>query len=163
MKAYVYVSLKKSVLDPQGKTIHGALKKMAASLDSPDPNLSAFKKHGGKLIQYHGWNDPAIPPRSSVVYYEDVRKVMGDTSGFYKMYLVPGMLHCGGGVGPGNVDWVALLDGWVTAGKAPGDVTATGGPGQAAGGPPSQVLCPFPGVAKKTGETWACAAAKKKG
>jgi len=28
MKAYVYVSLKKTVLDPQGKTIHGALKKM---------------------------------------------------------------------------------------------------------------------------------------
>ena len=28
MKAYVYVSLKKSVLDPQGKTIHGALTKI---------------------------------------------------------------------------------------------------------------------------------------
>ncbi|THD53577.1 tannase/feruloyl esterase family alpha/beta hydrolase, partial [Phenylobacterium sp.] len=126
------------------------------------PNLSAFKKHGGKLIQYHGWNDPAIPPRSSVVYYEDVQKTMGDTSDFYKMYLVPGMLHCGGGVGPGNVDWVAQLDAWVTAGKAPGDVTATGGAGQAPGGPPSQVLCPFPAVAKKTGEAWACSAPKKK-
>ena len=88
---------------------------------------------------------------------------MGDTSGFYKMYLIPGMLHCAGGVGPSNVDWVALLDAWVIDKKAPGDVTATAGPGQAAGGPPSQVLCPFPGVAKKTGETWACSVAKKKG
>jgi pimeloyl-ACP methyl ester carboxylesterase len=146
-----------------GAQFEGARKKMAAALDAPDPNLSAFKKHGGKLIQYHGWNDPAIPPRSSVVYYEDVQKTMGDTSDFYKMYLVPGMLHCGGGVGPANVDWVAQLDSWVTAGKAPGDVTAMGGQGQAPGGPPSQVLCPFPAVAKKTGEAWACATAKKKG
>jgi hypothetical protein len=146
-----------------GAPFEGAMKKMAASLDSPDPNLSAFKKRGGKLIQYHGWNDPAIPPRSSVVYYEDVKKTMGDTGGFYKLYLVPGMLHCGGGVGPSNVDWVAELDRWVNDKKAPGELVAKGGPGQAAGGPPSQVLCPFPGVAKKTGETYACAVSKKKG
>jgi len=107
---------------------------------------------------------PRSPPRSSVVYYEDVQKKMGDTGDFYRMYLIPGMLHCGGGVGPANVDWVALLDGWVNAGKAPGDVTAVGGPGQAPGGPANQLLCPFPGVAKKTGEAWACAVpAKKKG
>ncbi len=146
-----------------GAPFEGAMKKMAAALDSPDPNLAAFKKHGGKLIQYHGWNDPAIPPRSSVVYYEDVRKTMGDTSGFYRMYLVPGMLHCAGGVGPSGVDWVSLLDTWVIAGKAPGEVTAVAGPGQGAGGPPSQVLCPFPGVARKTAETWACSVPKKKG
>jgi len=147
-----------------GAQYEGARKKMAAVLDSPAPNLAAFKKHGGKLIQYHGWNDPAIPPRSSIVYYEDVKKTMGDTSDFYRMYLVPGMLHCAGGVGPSNVDWVAALDGWVTAGKAPHELTAMGGPGQAPGGPPSQVLCPFPGVAKKSGEAYACAVpAKKKG
>ena len=145
-----------------GAPFEGAMKKMAAALDSPDPNLAAFKKHGGKLIQYHGWNDPAIPPRSSVVYYEDVRKTMGEPSGFYRMYLVPGMLHCAGGVGPSGVDWVSLLDSWVIAGKAPGDVIAVAGPGQGVGGPPSQVLCPFPGVARKTGETWACAVAKSK-
>jgi feruloyl esterase len=135
---------------------------MAAALDSPDPNLSAFRKHGGKLIQYHGWNDPAIPPRSSIRYYEDVRKTMGDTSDFYRMYLVPGMLHCGGGVGPSNVDWVALLDTWVNDKKAPGQVTATAASNQAPGGPPSQVLCPFPGVAKKAGDSYACAVAPRK-
>jgi feruloyl esterase len=141
-----------------------AQKTMAKEIDAPNPDLSAFEKHGGKLIQYHGWNDPAIPPRSSIRYYEDVRKTMGDTSSFYRMYLIPGMLHCAGGAGPSNVDWLAELDGWVTAGKAPGELTAAGGPGQAPGGPPSQVLCPYPGVAKKTGEAYACAvAAKKKG
>jgi hypothetical protein len=137
--------------------------KMGPLIDSADPRLSAFEKHGGKLIQYHGWNDPAIPPRSSIRYYEDVRKTMGDTGGFYRLYLVPGMLHCGGGVGPSGVDWLSALDGWVMEKKAPGEITAVSGPGQAAGGPASQVLCPFPGVAKKTGETWACTVAKKKG
>ncbi len=106
----------------------------------------------------------SIPPRSSVLYYEDVRKTMGDTGSFYKLYLIPGMLHCGGGVGPSNVDWVAELDGWVNDKKAPGELVAKGGPGQGVGGPPSQVLCPFPGVAKKTGESYACAVpVKKKG
>ncbi|MGZ6037541.1 MAG: tannase/feruloyl esterase family alpha/beta hydrolase [Phenylobacterium sp.] len=150
-------------IDDMGASFDGALKKMAAALDSPDPNLSAFKKHGGKLIQFHGWNDPAIPPRSSVVYYEDVKKTMGDPSDFYRMYLIPGMLHCGGGVGPSNVDWVAELDSWVNTKKAPGELVAKGGPGQSPGGPPSQVLCPFPGVAKKTGDSYACAVPKKKG
>ncbi len=146
-----------------GAQMEGARQKMAAVLDSPDPNLAAFRKHGGKLIQYHGWNDPAIPPRSSVVYYEDVRKTMGDASDFYRMYLIPGMLHCGGGVGPANVDWVAQIDGWANAGKAPGDLTAVGGPGQAPGGPASQILCPYPSAAKKTGAAWACAIPARNG
>nr|MEA2799402.1 hypothetical protein [Phenylobacterium sp.] len=136
--------------------------KMAPVIDSADPNLAAFRKRGGKLIQYHGWNDPAIPPRSSIRYYEAVGQTMGDTGGFYRLYLVPGMLHCGGGVGPGSVDWLSLLDGWVSDKKPPGELTATAGPAQAAGGPPSQVLCPYPGVARKTGETYACAVATKK-
>ena len=138
-----------------------ARKKMAAVIDSDSPNLSAFKKRGGKLIQYHGWNDPAIPPRSSILYYEDVRKTMGDTSDFYKLYLVPGMLHCGQGVGPSGVDWLADLDAWVTKAQAPGEIVAQGGRGQAPGGPATQTLGPFPAVARKTGEAWACAAPKK--
>ena len=124
--------------------------KMGPIIDSDDPNLSAFKRRGGKLIQYHGWNDPAIPARSSIRYYEDVGRTMGDTSGFYRLYLVPGMLHCGGGPGPGAVDWVSHLDAWVTENKAPGELTATG-PKDA-----SQKLCPYPGVARKSGDAWRC-------
>lgn len=128
--------------------------KMSPIIDSEDPNLSAFKRGGGKLIQYHGWNDPAIPARSSIRYYEDVRRTMGRTDDFYRMYLVPGMLHCGGGPGPSNVDWLSLLDRWVVEAKAPGDVTASGANNT------SQVLCPYPGVAKKAGEV--CAAPKRR-
>ncbi|MDB5475460.1 MAG: Tannase/feruloyl esterase family alpha/beta hydrolase [Phenylobacterium sp.] len=142
-----------------GAQFDQARHKMGPIIDSDSPNLSAFKKRGGKLIQYHGWNDPAIPARSSILYYEDVRKTMGDTGGFYKLYLVPGMLHCGGGAGPGNVDWLGQLDSWVTESKAPAALTASAGPNGAGA---TQLLCPYPGVARKTGEAWSCAAPKRK-
>jgi feruloyl esterase len=140
-----------------GAQFDQAHRKMGPIIDSDSPNLSAFKKRGGKLIQYHGWNDPAIPARSSILYYEDVQKTMGDTSGFYRLYLVPGMLHCGGGPAPTNVDWLSALDAWVTADKAPGPVTATAAPG---GQGATQLVCPYPAVARKSGEAWSCAAPK---
>ncbi len=129
-----------------GAQFDRAKAKMSPIIDSENPNLSAFKKRGGKLIQYHGWNDPAIPAASSIRYYEDVRKTMGDPSSFYRMYLVPGMLHCGQGPGPSNVDWLSILDRWVTAGEAPQGLTATGAAGA------SQRLCPYPAKARKAGE-----------
>jgi len=136
----------------RAKTIMGPM------IDSDSPNLAAFKKRGGKLIQYHGWNDPAIPAASSIVYYEDLRRTMGDTSGFHRMYLAPGMLHCGGGAGPGNVDWLATLDAWVAGGTAPAALTATGAAGA------TQLLCPYPAVAKSDGKGgWACKAGKRRG
>lgn len=140
-----------------GSDFDRARAKMGPVIDSDSPNIAAFRKHGGKLIQYHGWNDPAIPARSSIRYYEDVRRTMGDPSDFYRLYLVPGMLHCGGGPGPGQVDWVGLLDEWVEAGKAPGAITANAGPNPQAA-EKSQLLCPYPAVARKAGDSWACPA-----
>jgi len=105
-------------------TAHAQTAKAAAIVNSTDPNLTAFRAHGGKLIQYHGWNDPAIPARGSIVYYENVRATMGDVDGFYRLYLVPGMLHCGGGQGPSGVDWLSLIQDWVEQGKPPRDVVA---------------------------------------
>jgi feruloyl esterase len=139
-----------------GAQFDRAKAKMGPMIDSDSPNLKAFKAHGGKLIQYHGWNDPAIPARSSVVYYQDVRRTMGPTDDDYKLYLIPGMLHCGQGPGPSTVDWVSLLDGWVNEGKAPGEVVAKNPKGE------SQTLCPYPGVAKKAGESWSCTVPKRR-
>ena len=136
--------------------------RMSSIIDAESPNLAAFRRHGGKLIQYHGWNDPAIPARSSIRYYEDVRRTMGDPSGFYRLYLVPGMLHCFGGAGPGQVDWIAELDAWVTEGKAPGPLTAEAGPNKQAA-EPSQLLCPYPAVARRSGERWACSGLRTAG
>jgi len=117
--------------------------KAALIVDATDPDLARFRDHGGKLIQYHGWNDPAIPARGSIAYYEAVRQRMGDPSGFYRLYIVPGMLHCGGGKGPSAVDWQALLQAWVEQGQAPGDVTARSRGPAGAVGAASQTLHPY--------------------
>ena len=115
-------------------------------VDAADSDLSRFRAHGGKLIQWHGWNDPAIPAAGSIVYYEDVRRRMGDVGDFYRLYLIPGALHCSSGPGPASVDWLDAMRGWVEQGRPPGAVTATavsapGGPGPTTS---SQRVCPYP-------------------
>jgi hypothetical protein len=72
-------------------------------------DLSAFKAAGGKLIQYHGWSDAAIPAPSSVDYYTAVADRMGgidQVKSFYRLFLAPGMMHCGLGPGPNAVGGV---------------------------------------------------------
>ena len=129
----------------------------AKVLDATNANLTPFKSHGGKLIQYPGWNDPAIPPRGSIRYFGEVHKATAGADDFYRLYMIPGMLHCQGGAGPGQVDWLSILDRWVENKAAPKDVTASSPGGE------TQLLCPYPGVAKTSGEAWACSVAKKKG
>ena len=75
--------------------------KMGPILNAIDPNLAKFKAHGGKLILYHGWNDAAIPAVNTVNYYRDVVARMGlrQANRFVRLYMVPGMQHCGGGPG----------------------------------------------------------------
>ena len=116
-----------------------AERKTAAALDSIDPNLKEFKGRGGKLIMYHGWNDPAIPPLNTINYFESVLTIMGrrDSDLFMRLFMVPGMGHCTGGPGPnvfGQVDSGMLddpehnvyraLEQWVERGIAPERLTA---------------------------------------
>ncbi len=119
-----------------------------ASQLTPSTDLGRFRAAGGKLIEYQGWYDPAIPARASIAYFEDVRRTLGgDVGDFYRLYLIPGMLHCGGGPGPSAVAWLEGMRAWVEKGEAPGPLTAAalaapGGPPPAA---PSQPICPYPG------------------
>ncbi len=113
----------------------------APIIDSDNPDLSAFKAHGGKLIQYHGWNDPAVPPEYSLEYRERLEAKTGGLADFYRLYMVPGMLHCGGGDAPTNVNWQAALESWAERGAAPGDLVASGDNGS------SQILVDFNRVA----------------
>jgi feruloyl esterase len=131
--------------------------KLSKIMDASNADLTSFKKHGGKLIQYHGWNDPAISPRGSIRYHDAVMAQTKGAAGFYRLYMIPGMLHCQGGAGPGTVDWLGVLDHWVEAKAAPAEITATGPNGA------TQLLCPYPGVARKSGDGWACSVAKTKG
>jgi hypothetical protein len=116
-----------------------AVQKTAAALDATDPNLKPFAAHGGKLVIYHGWDDPAIPALSSVVYYDGLVGAMGqkDVDKAMRLYMVPGMLHCGGGPGvtlfgeysgvrgDAKHDVLTALEGWVEGGTAPGDLIAS--------------------------------------
>jgi feruloyl esterase len=101
-----------------------AARRLSKDLDAVDPDLRPFRAAGGKLLQYHGWSDAAIPPRGSVAYHESVAKVLGDTSDFHRLFMVPGMNHCAGGTGPWDVDWFAALERWVERGQTPGPLTA---------------------------------------
>lgn len=128
---------------------------LSRELDATNPDLTAFEKHGGKLVQYHGWNDPAIAPRGSIRYHDAVVARTKGAGGFYRLYMIPGMLHCQGGAGPGTVDWLSVVEAWVEQGEAPQTLTATS-QGD------SQVLCPYPGVAKPAGGGWSCSVPKAK-
>ena len=159
--------------------------KFASVLNSTDPNMKAFASHGGKLIIYHGWNDAAISALNSIDYYETVRKTMGpaQTDSFLRLYMVPGMQHCGGGPGtdtfgqfgfspqndPQHNMYVALEQ-WVEKGSAPTLVIASRLDGQ---GPAAKVIetrpvCAYPQEAKYKGSgdtsdaaNFVCAAPEK--
>jgi len=99
--------------------------KFAAIFSSYSADLSAFKARGGKLIQYHGWSDPAIPALDSIDYYRSVQAKMGPTGDFYRLFMAPGMLHCSGGSGPNVLATLPAITQWVEQSKAPEVLIAT--------------------------------------
>jgi hypothetical protein len=112
-------------------------------LNADDPNLSKFKAHGGKLILWHGWSDPALNAKSTIRYYEQVQAIDPDVRDFARLFLMPGVLHCGGGSGPDQVDWLPALVNWVERGQPPNRLTASKhGEGEAI--VRTRPLCPYP-------------------
>jgi feruloyl esterase len=96
-----------------------------STINALDPDLSRFFKHHGKLIQYHGWNDPQISPAASVNYYKSVRATVGNVDASYRLFMVPGMAHCGGGEGPNTFDMLTALEQWVEHDQPPKQIIAT--------------------------------------
>ncbi|HEY1877800.1 MAG TPA: tannase/feruloyl esterase family alpha/beta hydrolase, partial [Rhizomicrobium sp.] len=126
--------------------------KFGPILNSYSPDLSAFRARGGKLIQYHGWADPAIPALDSVDYYRLVQKTMGPTTNFYRLFMAPGMLHCAGGPGPNVLVTLPAITEWVEQNRAPEAVIATKYKNNdaAAGVERTRPLCAFPAHAELT-------------
>jgi feruloyl esterase len=132
-----------------------------------DPDLGPFKARGGKLILYHGWNDPAITPLSTLHYYESVVKKMGqkNVDSFIRLYMVPGMQHCSGGPGPDSFGAAydlkfddprhsiyASLEQWVEGATAPLVIIASKFEDQEpAHAKMTRPLCPYPQAAKYKG------------
>jgi hypothetical protein len=121
--------------------------------------LQAFFKRGGKLMLSHGWTDGLIPANNTVKLYGELQKVTPRTAlaKQLRLFMVPGMDHCGGGEGASNYDTLGTIDSWATNGTAPETILATRG---GAGGPPgapqlppiSRPLCPFPKIATYDGK-----------
>jgi feruloyl esterase len=95
----------------------------AGFMEAVNPDLSAFKARGGKLLIYHGWSDGgsggAISPVNTIQYYSSVLARMGpDQQSWLRLFMVPGMLHCGGGPGPNQFNAMAVLERWRELGQA---------------------------------------------
>ncbi len=88
-------------------------------LDAASTDYSAFNEHGGKMIIYHGWNDPALSAYATINHYKQVKSGDPDVENYLRLFLLPGVLHCGGGPGPDQADWLALIREWVEEGAAP--------------------------------------------
>jgi len=119
--------------------------------DAKNPDLSKFKKGGGKLLMTYGWADSILQPLAGVQYYEQALSKNGpETKDFFRLFMVPGMSHCSGGIGPDRHDPMTAIINWVEKGQAPASITA------------SRVvtdqvlrtrpLCPYPQVARYQGQ-----------
>jgi feruloyl esterase len=142
-------------------------------MNANDVHFAAFKAHGGKLIQYGGMVDSIVTPLSSVKFYRAVVAAQGNmsdsaalarTQEFYRLFLAPGVGHCGGGPGPNQFgqaggggdaehDLVAALEQWVEKGVPPTRVVATKfvGDDSTKSVAMTRPLCPFPQVAQYKG------------
>jgi feruloyl esterase len=117
-----------------------------AGIDVLTYDLSAFKAHGGKLLLYHGWADPSIPPGHTVLYYKEVLNKMGKKQDdWFKLYMEPGMAHCGGGVGPDQFNKMGVIERWREAGQAPDSIIASHVTGSSVD--MTRPLCAYPQVA----------------
>jgi feruloyl esterase len=153
-----------------GASLVGLLDKTFGPAETKNPaKLLPFIQQGRKLIIYHGTSDPAIPAARSVMFYNDLATAlhgMAKTQTSVRLFLVPGMQHCSGGIGPDQFDTLSAIEAWVEHGKAPDAIPAATKADSAT--PHSLPLCPYPRQARYSGNgtvtdpaNWRCVVAGK--
>lgn len=125
-------------------------RKAAQILNATEADLAPFKVASGKLILWNGWSDAAITALGTIQYYEAVQEQHPDAASFARLFLMPGVGHCGGGPGPDQVEWLTAIQRWVEHGQAPTRLIATkrGANGQIGMRRP---LCAYPAKAVYAG------------
>jgi hypothetical protein len=117
-----------------------------------NPNLTAFRDGGSKLVLWHGWSDQLINAAGTIDYYDRVAREQGgngSTQEFARLFMAPGVAHCAGGNGPQPQRMFETLVDWVEQGKAPDRILASK---PIDGGTQTRPLCPYPAQARWTGE-----------
>ena len=150
---FKHVVFKNPAWDPAslnfGKDVAEAYPAAHQIFDANDPRLGAFVGRGGKLLMYQGWAEPGIPPGHVVNYYAKVKAQTTGADGAVRLFMVPGMGHCGGGDGASTFDMAAALDRWVETGKAPEQIPAS----RVRNGKTDRTrpLCAYPNYARYSG------------
>ena len=121
-------------------------------MDVVTAELSEFKARGGKILMYQGWNDFPLRPGRAIDYLAQVEKANGgpkETGAFFRMFMVPGMVHCGTGPGAWVADYVDPIVSWAEKGIAPEVIPAVTQPKVKAF---SRPLCVYPKLARYDGK-----------
>ncbi|MGD0232423.1 MAG: tannase/feruloyl esterase family alpha/beta hydrolase [Syntrophorhabdales bacterium] len=153
---------------------------LASTLNATSPDLSAFKAHGHKLIMYHGWADWLVPSGESINYYRSVADAQAgaaashhqnqdqETQTFLRLFMVPGMSHCGGGPGLNGFEPLSALELWTEKGIAPDELIAWHEENKKI--LMTRPVCPFPQTARYNGTgdpsqaaSFSCAASAQNG
>ncbi len=151
MKYFVYDDPDWNYADYNWDTFREDTKLAAETLNATNPDLSAFRERGGKLLMYNGWADMAITAFGTIDYFESVLAHDATASQDARLFLMPGLDHCTGGVGPSAVNYLDAVDEWVTTGEAPDELPVywLDEERQLAG---SRLLCAYPQVAEYDGQ-----------
>jgi feruloyl esterase len=132
------------------KDLAAAYKAGSDILDVPSEGLAKFVKKGGKLLLSHGWADGLIPAGNTAAFYKSMTAKMNSkkAADSVRLFMIPGMGHCGGGDAPSVTDMLSVIDQWVENGKAPQRIIASNPPNQK---PMTRPICPYPQIAKYKG------------
>mgnify|MGYP001812041305 CR=1 FL=1 len=130
------------------------LEEFRAIVDAVDPDLSAFRLAGGKLLSYFGWADPDINPLTLLAYRERVLAQDPDAEDYFGVFMMPGMFHCRGGAGPDRFDAMTAIIEWTEKDLSPEQLTSW----RIEDGRPTAVrpACRYPAEARRTNSGWAC-------